>query len=218
MKRIFLVFVVFVCALIPACGDGNWSPPNSLVVMMGDSITCRWNDPEWHIDSAALISSHLPQVADMGIGGQTTEEMWDRFQEDVLDKHPGTILIEGGTNDVEQLHSVDTQFLFKMVTAAQRSGALVIVGNLPPDPARSAELALWRTAIIDGAGAYGYEVANYYPAMLKDGVQNQALFYKDHVHPISAGYEVMWGVLAPLLPKEVLSGPSVVTPTSNHIC
>ena len=213
MKRICSAIA---CALISACG--NSSTPNNLVVMMGDSITCYWNDPAWQNYTSALISAHIPHVLDEGIGGQTTEEMWNRFQEDVLDKHPGTIIIEGGTNDVELLDSIDTQFLFKMVTAAQSSGAIVIVGNLPPGPNRPKEFASWRAAIINGAGSYGYEVADYYPAMLKDGVQNQALFFTDHVHPISAGYEVMWSVLAPLLPQELLSGPPVVTPTNNDTC
>lgn len=212
MKRTFLVLA---CALISACGD---SPAPNLVVMMGDSITCYWNDPAWQEEPSALISAHLPRVVDMGIGGQTTEQMWDRFQTDVLDRHPETIVIEGGTNDVELLDSVDTQFLFKMVTAAQSSGAFVIVGNLPPAPDRPTELASWRAAIMKGADTYGYEVADYYHAMLKDGVQNQKLFFTDHVHPVSAGYEVMWSVLAPLLPQQVLSGPVAARPTSNDTC
>jgi lysophospholipase L1-like esterase len=204
------------CALISACG--NSSTPNNLVVMMGDSITCYWNDPGWQSESKALISAHLPHVVDVGIGGQTTEEMWDRFQEDVLDQHPGTIIIEGGTNDVELLHSVDTQYLFKMVAAAQSAGALVIVGNLPPAPDHDEELASWRMAIIKGRGTYGYELADYYHAMLEDGVQNKALFFSDHIHPISAGYDVMWSVLAPLMPQEVLSGAPTAAPTNNRIC
>src|ERR1700677_3726424 len=90
MKR--TVFAL-ACGLISACG--NSSTPNNLVVMIGDSITCYWNDPAWQNDASALISAHLPYVVDMGIGGQTTEEMWNRFQEDVLDKHPVAIIIEG---------------------------------------------------------------------------------------------------------------------------
>jgi lysophospholipase L1-like esterase len=186
--------------------------------MIGDSITCYWNDPVWQTNPSALISSHLPHVVDVGVGGQTTKEMWDRFQEDVLDLHPDTIIIEGGTNDVELLHSVDTQYLFKMVTAAQTSKAAVIVGTLPPDPDDPADFAAWRAAIIGGARSYGYEVADYYPALLKDGVQDQALFSSDHVHPDSAGYQVMWSVLAPHLSPTALAGPWEVIPTVDHTC
>ena len=208
-------FIILFCALISACGE---PAAHNGVVMMGDSITCYWNNPEWQTTPSALISSHLPNVVDMGIGGQTTEEMWERFQEDVLDRHPLTIIIEGGTNDVELQGSVDTQYLFKMVAAAQKSGAVVIVGNLPPAPDHPEEFAVWRAAIVNGASSYGYKVADYYPAMLKNGVQNQALFFTDHVHPLSAGYDVMWTVLAPLLPADVISGPLVVTPTNNQTC
>jgi lysophospholipase L1-like esterase len=197
----------------------------ALVVMIGDSITCYWDDPQW-TDQSARISSKLPYVVDAGIGGQVTEQMWQRFSIDVLALHPGTVVIQGGTNDAVRLHSTDTRYLFDMVEAAQATGARVIVANLLPDgyhadyTTNQNELAAWRRAIMEGAAAYGYEVADYYPAMiLPNGRQNTSLFSEDRVHPASAGYDVMWSVLKPLIPRETLDAPrGPIKLTNNGTC
>jgi lysophospholipase L1-like esterase len=208
--------------LLSACGGGDQNsepsptaPPAAtttprsdyaLLVLIGDSITYLWNDPAWVTDAADLISSHYPNVIDAGVGGQTTKQMWERFDTDVLAYHPGIIEIDGGTNDVALLNSSDTQYLFDMIDAAQTSGALVIVGTLPPDTYHidytidQATHAAWNAAIRAGARVYGYRIADYYSAMLlPDGQQNPALFYSDGTHPINAGYAVMWDVLEPQL-------------------
>jgi lysophospholipase L1-like esterase len=214
-----------VALALGACGGTVSDPPfKNTVVMMGDSITCYWNDPGWMDDASDLIAAHLPHVVDQGAGGLTTRDMAERFKGDVLAYHPQTIVIEGGTNDVIKLQSTDTQYLFQMIDEAVASGADLIVGVLPPDdsdpsdPERQSQLAAWRQAIIDGAPAYGYKVADYYTPMLKDGKQNTALFYSDGVHPVAAGYAVMWDVLRPLLNPSVFTGDTAVRLTNNHIC
>ena len=147
MKRQLAVAIA--ARLLAACGDGDQeSEPATtaptpatrtpgfeyaLLVLIGDSITYYWNDPAWVTDEADLISTHWPNVIDAGARGETTKQMWERFDTDVLAHHPGIIEIDGGTNDVALLNSTDTQYLFDMIEAAQASGALVIVGTLPPD-------------------------------------------------------------------------------------
>jgi lysophospholipase L1-like esterase len=180
------------------------------VVMIGDSITRYWDDPTWQSSRADLISAHVRNVIDVGIGGQTCSQMLERFETDVLSRHPSVIYIECGTNDVARNHSTDTGPLFEMVERAQASGAEVIVGNLPPCEPRAYVVvhddqplfAFWRRAIVQGAKTYGYKLANYYPELvLPDGQQNFTLFSSDKVHPNSKGYAIMWGVLRPLLPS-----------------
>lgn len=139
--------------------------------------------------------------------------MQARFDTDVLKHHPAAVVIDCGTNDVYQTGSRDLTPLFDMVQAAEATGAHVIVGTLPPNaytllyplnPATAEEQqathAYWNETIRTSAAAYGYTVADYYPAMiLRDGRQNPVMFCADGVHPTSAGYAVMWQVLAPMV-------------------
>ena len=196
---------------------------HELVAFIGDSITFYWNDPAWAPEKD-LLPSHLPLFIDAGINGQTSVQMLARFGTDVIDKHPGTIVIDAGTNDVDYLDlnpnantgaqdvsatSLDPDAmnsLFAMVEMAVASGADVIVGTLPPqDFAGVTQIqqqlhAQWNEGIRAGAPAYGYAVAEFYDAMVNaDGTQNAGLFADDRVHPDGAGYAVMWAVLAPLL-------------------
>jgi alpha-L-fucosidase len=194
---------------------------HELVAFMGDSITFYWDDPTWAPEDD-LLSSHLPLFIDAGINGQTSVQMLARFGTDILDQHPGTIVIDAGTNDVDYLDlnlyantnpqavsSLDPdsmKSLFAMVEMAVASGADVIVGTLPPqDFAGVTQIqqqlhAQWNEGIRAGARTYGYTVVEYYDAMVNaDGTQNAGLFALDRVHPNGAGYAVMWAVLAPLL-------------------
>jgi lysophospholipase L1-like esterase len=188
------------------------------VAFIGDSITFYWDDPAWTPEED-LLSSHLPLLIDAGVNGQTSVQMLARFAADILDKHPGTIVIDAGTNDVDYLDlspnanskttSLDPDAmnsLFAMVEMAVASGADVIVGTLPPQDFPGVTQmqqqlhAQWNEGIRAGAAAYGYTTAEFYAAMVNaDGSQNAGLFAVDRVHPNGAGYGVMWAVLAPLL-------------------
>lgn len=180
------------------------------IAFMGDSITFYWDSPA-DTSQAQLLRAHLSDFIDAGIGGQTSVQMAARFQTDILDQHPDVIVIDAGTNDVDQDQSGNTSALFEMIIAAQASGAQVIVGTLPPNNwSQETELghqlhAQWNDAIRTGAKSYGYQVAEYYDAMvLAAGSQDSSLFKSDHVHPNDAGYAVMWKVLEPLLRPEAL--------------
>jgi lysophospholipase L1-like esterase len=217
MKTLYLLFCLVGCTSA-AQDHPVLHATERPIVMIGDSITFYWDDPAWQTNSADLISARLNDVVDVGIGGQTCEQMLARFDADVLSRNPAVIYLECGTNDAGQLHSTDTSAFFAMIEKAQASGAQVIVGNLPPDAfpdyvAGGLEplFALWRTRILAGAKTYDYQVANYYPAMLLDGQQNPALFHSDNTHPTSLGYAVMWNVLEPLIPAEYLAFTKVPT-------
>lgn len=178
------------------------------IVFMGDSITYLWNDSNWMTTPADLLSTHLPTAIDVGVSGQTCADMWERFQMDVLSRNPSVVVIMCGTNDIFHLQSIDTQsYLFQMVQAAEAAGAAVIVGVVPPDsyvPGSPDEQmhAQWNANVVAGAASYGYRLADYYSAMtLPDGSRNDTLFATASAHPVSAGYAVMWDVLAPVLAR-----------------
>lgn len=63
------------------------------VVFMGNSIIQGWKqaDPQFFSN---------PIFLNRGIGGQTTPQMLERFQRDVLDYRPKAVLILAGTNDI----------------------------------------------------------------------------------------------------------------------
>ncbi len=63
------------------------------IVFMGNSIIQGWKqaDPEFFSN---------PRFLNRGIGGQTTPQMLERFQRDVLDIKPEAVLILAGTNDI----------------------------------------------------------------------------------------------------------------------
>src|SRR6185312_8332126 len=176
--------------MLAGCGEGPSDPP--VTVFMGDSITSLWPLPS--------------SIVNAGISGNLTAQMLARFQADVLDLHPSTVEILGGTNDVRQLTEPDTQALASMADEAAASGACVILGTLPPSTGTAsaeaqaqldAAIAAWNSAIELLARAHGYLVADYHTALVSsDGTQNAALF-QDPIHPNNEGFARMWQVVEP---------------------
>jgi len=199
MKKLFALIAL----TLIACGGGSADPPPSHgIVFMGDSITYFWTD----------LRTLAPAAINAGVGGNTSQMMDARFQQDVLAYHPATVVILAGTNDIYDEANPTPAAVFDMVQRAEAAGADVIVGTAPPvgnwvssDVVTSvavgqAVITQYNRKLRDGAAAYGYAVADYYTAMLNpDGTQNASLFKADLIHPDAAGYTVMDGVLKPLL-------------------
>jgi acyl-CoA thioesterase-1 len=167
------------------------TPPGSQtgsVIFIGDSITNLWED--------------IPGV-NAGINGQTTAQMLARFQADVLDKRPAVVVIMGGTNDIyiEAMPTVDK--VSEMADMAAASGACVIIGRLLPIYFQAgeksleqinAEVLVWNQDIDMLAKSYGYRVAEYFA--LFDGKPE---LFQDGLHPNEQGYQLMRGVVQPLI-------------------
>ncbi len=196
-------------ALLAGCGGGN-SPitsqtPHSAepvtyhsVVFIGDSITARWDIPV-----AGAINA--------GIGGQRSCEMATRFATDVLARNASEVVILGGINDISLEADPNPACIYDMVQRAQGAGMHVMVGTLLPDEHWAGSKAIhsdaegiaavkrWNDEIRAAAGGFGFTLVDYEPALRNpDGSQNQSLFV-DGVHPNADGYQLMWGVLQPLL-------------------
>ena len=217
--------VLAVLGFLSACGGTSDSsssvqtpPPQEIplpsggptVVFMGDSITQYWGggSPAF---PAIPITTLVPGADDVGIAGQTTDQMQQRFATDVMAQNPNIVVILGGTNDLRLEQNPGTDSIAAMAEAAAMGGARVVIGTVPPS-----ELWLGSTFLTQAettpaikqfnnqltllASAHGYQVADYYSAMLNpDGSSNQNLFLSDHIHPNANGYSVMWGVLRPVL-------------------
>lgn len=206
------ISAVLASLILCACGGGPQSEPNQPqppqqklsgpTVFIGDSITYGW------VELADLV----PGSINVGIPGQRSWEMAARFDTDVLDKHPDTVVILAGTNDVFSDPAISAQYIYAMAARAQSAGARVIVGTIPPgDNYHSSSflkseqelmdaIAKLNSEIRDGAKNYGYTVVDYYPHFLRaDGSLNPDLYFADRIHPNDAGYDAMWGMLRPIL-------------------
>lgn len=167
------------------------------VVFMGDSITQAWSDtsPEFFKNKPYL---------ERGIGGQTTPQMIDRFNKDVLDLQPNVVVILAGTNDIAGNTGKTTNTMIQknlsiMVEMAQQHGIKVILSSILPAydyPWRPGTFPAQR--IIDmNAWIKSYCVTNgliyldYWTSMAAEdhGLKDEYTF--DGVHVTRQGYEVM---------------------------
>jgi len=103
-------------------------------VFLGDSITAESAQQSWANHAVADPRSPWALEANAGVSGDTLEQMWGRFQTDVLDREPDAVVIMGGTNDV--LRGLPTEgslaALRQMVEAAQDAGIEVWLVAPPP--------------------------------------------------------------------------------------
>lgn len=213
MRSIALSLMIFLAACSSACSGGAGPgqdapaqpvgtapapqpapplPPSEArpVVFMGDSITKLWES--------------LPYI-NAGINGQTSAQMLERFEVDVLSKRPSVVVILAGTNDVflEEFPAVDN--VGRMADMAAASGACVILGTLPPafiagvGIRETVEENLeaqqrWNADIKMLAQAHTYRVADYRTPM-----EARPELFADTLHPNADGYAVMLGVVQPLV-------------------
>jgi lysophospholipase L1-like esterase len=170
---------------------------SKLVVFMGDSITAYWGP-----------SLPVSDASDVGVPGETSDLMYARFKNDVLDQKPTTVVILAGTNDIRHNgYSATQAYVQQMANDAAAAGIKVILGTVPPindwvvvtTDEGNALVAKWNSDLKTLALQFGYQIADYHSLMvLPDGTQNASLFNADHLHPDAAGYVVMWKALAPV--------------------
>lgn len=204
-------FVCVALAILSGCGGSQNSaamqvtppqvaavaPHGKLVVFMGDSITAYWGP-----------SLPVSDASDVGVPGETSDLMYARFKNDVLDQKPTTVVILAGTNDMRHNGYQATQaYVQQMANDAAAAGIKVILGTVPPindwvvvtTDEGNAMVAKWNQDLKTLAVQFGYQIADYHSLMvLPDGTQNASLFNTDRLHPDAAGYVVMWKALAPV--------------------
>lgn len=148
---------------------------------------------------------------DAGVSGQTSAQMLARFQSDVIDRHPVTVVILAGTNDILRTSDPNTDNIARMADLAAHANIRVVIGLLPPcedwhepniiaDPVQGrAEVDRFNASLRLLAQSFGYRVADYHAALsLPDGSQNAALF-ADGTHPNLAGIKMEWDTVRPFL-------------------
>ena len=164
------------------------------MVFMGDSITEFWAQANPKLFAGGFVNR--------GIGGQLTWQMLVRFRQDVIDLHPRTVHILGGTNDLVGMAGGTTLAeiegnIATMVELAHVHGIAVVLGAVPPmgppwdAPARKAEVRALNAWLADTARNQGLGFADYY-AVLSDSTGSlDTQLSIDSLHPNRWGFEEM---------------------------
>jgi lysophospholipase L1-like esterase len=188
--------------------NSQLAPPaksEARVVLMGDSITDFWTDPEY-----GGFFPGKPYV-DRGISGQTTPQMLVRFRPDVIALQPKVVVILAGTNDLSgntgpMPLSPTEDNLATMAEIARVHGIHVVLASLTPvsyghgrdgaplkmttrrPPEKILELNAW---IKQYAASNGHTYLDYFSAMVDDQGFLKRELSVDGLHPNAPGYAVM---------------------------
>lgn len=172
------------------------APQNADVIFIGDSILSRW-------DSLGRV---FPGVTNAGIGGQRSCELWNRFDRDVISRHPKILVIHVGVNDVSLDYDPSPLCVFLMASAALSDGATVVVSSLLPienwTGSRAVnsnqegidKLAAYNRELREGASAYGYLFVDHDKRFKLNGRRRNELF-NDAAHPNGRGYMIFANTL-----------------------
>lgn len=190
-------------------------PDKPRVVFFGDSITDFWRLNEYFPDS---------DYVNRGISGQTTGEMLQRFQADVVSLHPEAVLILAGTNDLARgisVGAIENNYL-AMATLAQAGKIKVIFASVTPvsdyhkdqnpayertpgrPPASILDLNTWLRALCT---SQGFQYVDYFSALVDGEGRVKADFADDGLHPNAMGYRAM-GPLALAAIDKVVKPPA----------
>jgi acyl-CoA thioesterase-1 len=191
---------------------GAPAPGERRTVFFGDSITEYWN-----------LGESFPGMGyiDRGIAGQTTPQMRQRFEQDVLALKPAVVVILAGTNDIAGNTGPTTnesieENLRSFAETAKASGITVVLASILPtarygwkpkvEPVeRILAVNSW---IKDYAGKNGLVYLDYYSALVDAKRGLKAELSGDGVHPNKAGYAVMAPLAADSLARAARGAPA----------
>lgn len=222
-KKILLAYVHMIMASCGACGKAPTptAPGTPSVVAIGDSETYGRGLDRGQDYPAQLQNILGWQVTNAGVSGQTTREMLNRFQTDVVAAHPTYAIITGGENDIYFGYDLSTQDasynidaptgakanLISMVAQAKAAGIKPVIGIMLPHgtietvPARETAmyaLIAWERSYF---AAQGIQVADFYKALEDTNHPGYSVpaYNIDLLHPSAMGAQVMAQTAAQVL-------------------
>ena len=209
MKKTFLTFILFLISLFIFAQKNNQK-----IIFIGNSITEMWTKKSFFFKSNT-------NFINKGISGQTTSEILNRFQNDVINKKPNTVIILAGINDIAEnngpikIENI-AKNIFKMVELAKKEKINTIICSVLP-----ANKILWNKSIKPTFKIIKLnmilkqfcknnkiEYVDYYSEMVdwKGGLKTPLYTSKwDLVHPNEKGYEKMEEILQISLKKRALN-------------
>lgn len=195
-------------------------PSPNRVILVGDSITDFWTDPE-----KSHIAYEEPYFVFRGVGGSNTGQMLLRFRQDVIDLHPRVVVILAGTNDI-LIRDDDAAFknfrdnIETMCEMAMDRHISLILGSIPPltdtgnqaDPHHMRSIPIWNAWLRSYAQSIGAGFTDYYSLLVGQQHEFRSDLTYDDIHPNRAGYSLM----QPLLHNEVKHIESSPKHTEEH--
>lgn len=167
------------------------------VVFIGNSIT-----KDWVMKSPDFFSTH--NYVGRGIGGQVTEQLLERFHNDVISLRPLVVVINGGINDIAEnkgpYKEADTfDNIKQMAHKAHASGIKVILTSvLPVNKIHWREIENTHQKIIslndkisDYARLNNIPYVDYHSRMINKEGGLTSMYTTDGVHLTLSGYRIM---------------------------
>jgi acyl-CoA thioesterase-1 len=197
MRHLFLLLIAVV--ITSNCFGGD-SPS---VVFIGDSLTAWWD-----------LSAHFPNklYVDKGVPGNTTAQMLERFDTDVIALHPAAVVIWGGTNSLGKIPAAQVeQELAGMYSKAQHAGIRVIACTISPRRADNSidlrdltgEIQQVNAWIRQYAPAHDIAVADLYPVLADSIGWLKKDLTPDFVHLTAKGYKLISPIAASSIERVV---------------
>ena len=167
------------------------------IVFMGNSITEVWKST----DSSFFKNKNY---INRGIGGQVTEQMLLRFQQDVIDLKPAVVVILAGINDIAENNGPITleethNNIVSMIKMAQANNIRVVVSSVLPanefpwrPRIKPAEKVIALNGMLEKYCKENNIVyCDYYSKMVNKEMGLDRTLAYDGVHPTLAGYKIM---------------------------
>lgn len=212
--KIFRVLSLLCCiALALACAkeDSQEQSYNYEAVFIGDSITANWRNSEKGGHPEFFTSNNFLA---MGYSGKTTAGLKKLFKASVIDQKPRQVVILAGINDVAQNdgeyvpNEKIVENLAWMANEATNNGIRVVLCSVTPstafwwskDISHPEKIIVELNKLIKAlAEEKGYAYADYHSALKNGSDGISSTYSNDAVHPNSAGYIVMEGIILPIL-------------------
>lgn len=167
------------------------------VIFMGNSITEGWikSDPSFFTAKSYI---------NRGISGQTTPQMLIRFRQDVIDLHPGVVVLLAGTNDIAEnrgpttLEAIYENIISMAELAMVHDIGMVICSVLPaydypwrPDLAPAEKIYALNQMLSSYCQLSNIPYVDFHTPMSDQQKGLQKIYGEDGVHPNLTGYRFM---------------------------
>ncbi len=191
---------------------GPPKPGNRRIVFFGDSITDGWR-----------LNEYFPgrDFVNRGISGQTTGEMLQRFQSDVVNLKPEAVVILAGTNDIGRgipLTAIESNLTVIADLAAMHEIRVVLSSLLPVNDVHKADNPQFERSLLRPPSSIRQlnqwiaglctqrklVFLDYYGATVDAQGLLKAELSDDGLHPNGSGYRIM----APLVLAAIDAQPS----------
>lgn len=171
------------------------------IVFIGDSITEFWKtiNPNYFTKNSFI---------NRGISGQTTSQMLLRFQQDVVNLDPSTVVILAGINDIAENNGTISiseilKNIISMVAIAQQNNIKIILCSVLPankfswrPELKPAEKVIELNSLIKNYCLQNnLAYVNFYNKMVDENKGLISKFGADGVHPNLLGYQTMESIL-----------------------